>query len=47
MSAWTEYSRIGKSETKNLLFLSFFDERSFDETLEDIREYGNNTNMHV
>ena len=46
MSIGSECSRIGKSEAKNLFFLSFFDKRSFDETFEYIGEYAYYVDVH-
>ncbi|MFA6256486.1 MAG: hypothetical protein WC606_04885, partial [Candidatus Absconditabacterales bacterium] len=46
MSIWAKCSWIDKRELQNLFFLSFFDQGSFDETLEDIWEYGDYVDMH-
>jgi len=46
VSIWAKCSRIGKREAQNLLFLSFFDKRSFDETLEDIGEDAYDVDVH-
>jgi len=46
MSVRTECPRIDERELQNLLLLSFFDQRSLDETLEDIWENADYVNMH-